>query len=258
MQTFVGMYPAISLTHLQVFAGEPPEGRDTNRRLGGLLKLGQAKVAAESVSDKAKGSRKGVPLGIARRGQYGLRYDLTGAGRTTFTLGHGGSPQDLASRTEIKKITADTWPDEHRGIEYELQAQFKGGDCSVAPWWRTRITLSNGVTINPDGVVLVRAPWGRSWNYLEVELSHDDSTAVEERCGRYGSPNRLDGYGLLVVGASARAERNFQEAGVKCSPPLKMLTTTLHRLKKGGGVFGAGVWSDYGTATTLFPSDVAP
>ena len=53
-------------------------------------------------------------------------------------------------------------------------------------------------------------------------------------------------------------ERNFQEAGLKCSPPLKMLTTTLQRLKNGGGVFGAGVWSDYGTATSLFPPDVAP
>ena len=138
------------------------EGKDTNRRLKGLVKLGRAKVAAESVSDKAKGSGKGVPLGIARRGHYGLRYDLSGAGRTTFTLGHGGSPQQLASRTEIQKIAADTWPDEHRGIEYELQAQFKEkeGGCPVAPWWGTRITLSNGVTIYPDGVVLVRAPWG--------------------------------------------------------------------------------------------------
>ena len=222
------------------------------------MELGRAKVAAESASDKAKGLGKGVPLGIARRGQYGLRYDLTAAGRKTFTLGHGGSPKDLASRTEIKKITADTWPDGHRGIEYALQAQFDEGGCPVAPWWRTGITLSNGKTINPDGVVLVRAPWGRSWNYLEVELSHDGPTAVEDRCGRYGSPKRLDGYGLLVVCVSARAERNFQAAGLKCSPPMKMLTTTLRRLKKGGGVFGAGVWSHYGVATTLSPPDVAP
>ena len=260
LQTSLGMYPAISLSHLQAFAGEPPEGKDTNRRLRGLVKLRRAKVAAESVRNKAKGSGKGRPLGIARRGHYGLRYDLTGAGRSNFTLGHEGSPPQLASRTEIRNIAAETWPDVHRGIEYELQAHFKEkeGGCSVAPWWRTRITLSNGETINPDGVVLVRAPWGRSWNYLEVELSHDGPTAVEERCGRYGSPNRLDGYGLLVVGASDRAERNFREAGLQCSPPLKMLTTTLRRLKKGGGVFGAGVWSHYGTATSLFPPDVAP
>lgn len=258
LQTFVGMYPAIALSHLQAFVGEPPEGKDTNRRLRELLKLGRAKVAAESVIDKAKGSKKGRPLGIALRGHYGLRYDLTGAGRTNFTLGHEGSPRQLASRTEIRKIAADTWPDNHRGIEYELQAQFKEGESPVAPWWRTRVTLSNGVTINPDGVVLVRAPWGRSWNYLEVELSHDDPDAVGDRCGSYGSPNRLDGYGLLVVCASDRAERNFQAAGLKWSPTLKMLTTTLHRLKNGGGVFGAGVWSDYGTPTTLFPPDVAP
>lgn len=55
---------------------------------------------------------------------------------------------------------------------------------------------------------------------------------------------------MLVVCRNDRAERNFQVAGLKSSPPIRMLTATLRRLKE-VGVFGAGVWSYYGEPTTL-------
>lgn len=173
LMTLMGLYGSISAAHLQSFAGEPSDGRDTKRRLKHLVKLKLAEVVAESTRAEAKRPGQGAPLTIARRSQNGRRYGLATAGRFTFALGHGGSTKDLASQTLVKTIKAEKWPEHHQDILYEVLAQFSERGCAVAPGWRSPVTLSDGRMINPDGVVLLRTPWARGWNYLEVELTHD-------------------------------------------------------------------------------------
>ena len=226
-----------------VYQGEEPKDKETKARLKKLNELGLAKVARK----KGRASR----LRIAKRGRGADRYVLTKRGRAVFCLVHGGLPADLDSRTRTRGFTAEHWHFSHEDGLYETLAQFFEMGCSVAPGWRARVTLADGSHIYPDGIVLVETQWGRMWSYLEFELSDRSSKAVTERCERYCSVHRLDDRPLLVVCYDDRAERNFHLAGAaNQSSPLRMLTTTLRRLKD-AGVAGDGVWSYYGQATTI-------
>ena len=102
------------------------------------------------------------------------------------------------------------------------------------------------------GVIRVETPWGRWWCYLEVELSDRTYGAVQPRCDKYGSKERLDNLPVLIVCRDDEAEKNFHLAAADSDLPPRMLTTTLSRLKE-GGMFGPGVWSWSGQRVTLAP-----
>ena len=99
-------------------------------------------------------------------------------------------------------------------------------------------------------MVLLETQRGREWCYLEYELSDRSYKAVKPRCDKYASEYRLDNNLLLVVCHDDRAERNFHVAGAAYSWELRMVTTTLRRLRD-DGVAGDSVWSNYGEPTTL-------
>ena len=109
--TAVGVYPVAAASHLKAFVGEAQAGTETNRRLRILVKMGLVEVVAEKARAQAKRVPKGVPMTISDRGQGADRYGLTTAGRTAFCSAHGGTPDALASRTEIKrpKEAKDDW-----------------------------------------------------------------------------------------------------------------------------------------------------
>ena len=255
--TLLGQYPVISLDHLKAFSGEGTKDTATKNRLARLVEMQLAKVVT------AKAVVPELSLTVSPRGLGGPRYALTKAGMYLFCCAHGGRALTLSKRTRLGRlptkkkrkdgteyVTNDVWPYSHEDGLYEVLAQFFEMKCAIAAGWRATVTLADGRRINPDGVVLVRTPWGKLWCYLEFELSDRSPSAVGKRCGKYGAAERLDARPVLVVCYDDRAEKNFHEAGLACKPKLRMLTTTLGRVRE-SGVAGAGVWSHYGEPVTL-------
>ena len=248
--TTLGQYPVGAVAHYKAFVGEGRGGNETEDRLAKLVQLGLAEMVAPNARATAGRLRAGVPVTISERGQGGHRYALTTAGRAAFCRAHGGLPADLAAWTGIRNFNADRWLYRHQDGVYEVLAQFSEMGCAVGPGWRATVTLGNGGRIEPDGVVLLETQRGREWCYLEFELSDRSYKAVKPRCDKYASEYRLDNNLLLVVCHDDRAERNFQVAGAAYPWELRMVTTTLRRLRD-DGVAGDSVWSNYGEPTTL-------
>ena len=262
--TAVGLYPVAATAHLKAFVGEAQDGTETNRLLVILLKMGLVEVVAKKARAQAKRVSKGVPMTISDRGQGADRYCLTAAGRTAFCSAHGGTPDDLAERTGIKKPAkvkkkdwilaehvAKHWLFRHQDNTYEVLAQLAEMGCPVAPGWRGTVTLANRSRIKPDGMVLLKTPWGRAWFKFEFELRARSPKPCAARLAKYASEHRLDDDWLLIVCNNDLAEANFHAAGDAYPRTLKMLTTTLRRLRDGGGVAGEEVWSYYGVPITL-------
>ena len=261
LTTLVGNFPVGSLTQYTLLAGEEPEGRDTERRLKELVRLGFAEVVSK-YRDPAAPVRpvKGVPSALSKRGQRANRYALTGAGRVLYCHVHEGNPERLFARTDLGRLQkelrtgeiVDGWLYLHQDIVYDILGQASSKRCPFGPGWQAKTALAGRKRIEPDGVLLVQTPWGRLWCYLEVELSKRSYLAVKPRCNKYGSTARGDDLPVMVVCYDDRAEVNFQQAAAESARRPRMLTTTLRRLKE-GGVFGTDVWSHYGHPVTLVP-----
>ena len=257
--TLVGAYPVGAVSQYQALADEAPGGKATEERLETLKEKGLVEVVARKARATARQRLpKGVPMTLSQRGQGADRLALTSAGRTTFCHFHGGTPQDLARRTKLGRLRTqlrdggveDRWPYRHEDIAYDVLAWFSQKGCPVAPGWQARTTLADGRGIDPDGKVLLDTPWGRSWCFMEVELSDTSYSALKPRCGKYGAASRRDDHPALFVCPDDRAERNVHLAGAEFDPRPRILTTTLARLQ-GHGVLGAGIWSHYGAPVTL-------
>ena len=241
--TLLGQYPVIAIAHLKALAGEGRKGEETERRLTALVQRGLAEIAAPGVRATAKRLPRGVPRMISERGQGAHHYALTKAGRLAFWQAHGGRRSALYSRSGLSAFDNDKkkWSFRHQDGVYEVLAQFREAGCAVAPGWRAHASLSNGMTIQPDGVVLLDTPWGLFWCYLEFELSDRSVKAFTARCEKYGSEHRLESHPLLMVCHDGRAEENFRLAARASAPELRALTTTLARLRD-GGVLGGEAW----------------
>ena len=144
----------------------------------------------------------------------------------------------------------DQWPYQHEDIAYHVLAEFAEGGCPIAPGWQARTALAHGRGIHPDGKVLIISPFGRRWHNIEVELSDTSYGALRPRCKKYNSPHRRDDDPVLFICPHDRAERNLHRAAAELAPRPRILTTTLRRLKD-RGMFGDGVWVEYGTPVTL-------
>ncbi len=258
--TLVAICPVGAVAHYQDLAAEPRGGTETKKRMKTMKRLGLVRV----VTEKGRAVRrrrwpKGVPLTLSERGQGGDRYAVTTIGSVIVCYAQGGRPADLAKRTKLGRLwtklkdgsVVDRWPYQHEDIGYEFLGQVSQADSSFAPGWQARTALADGRRLDPDGVVLVCVPlWGRVWCYLEIELSDRSYSAIKPRGEKYGSPHRRDNRPVLVVCVDDVAEKNWHQVGQEFDPPIRMLTTTLNRLKQ-GKVFGVGVWSYYGNPVTL-------
>ncbi len=164
------------------------------------------------------------------------------------------SPDDLAHIWSqlIEGLVEDRWLYQHEDVVYEILGQARERGCAFAPGWQAWTTLADERRIEPDGILFLTTPWGRWWCYLEVELSDQTYEDVLPRCDKYGSRERRDNLPVLIVCRDDQAEENFHRAAADSSLPPRMLTTTLRRLKE-GGMFGPGVWSQYGKPVTLAP-----
>ena len=248
--TLVGICPCGSVAHYQGLMGEKPGGKETQKRLKLLEKMGLVEVVTEhGRAKRPKRWPKDIPLTLSERGQGARRYALTLSGRVRFCYAHGGRPMDLFRRTKLGRLKTqlrdgtveDRWLYHHEDIVYEIFAQARAGDCRFAPGWQGRTTLADGRRIDPDGVLLVETPWGRLPCRLEVELHDRTYEAVKPRCDKYGSEHRRDNLPVLVACRDDQAEGHFHLAAFHSNRKPQMLTTTLKRLKE-GGLFGANVW----------------
>lgn len=103
-----------------------------------------------------------------------------------------------------------------------------------------------GGGIGPDAIAWLRdTPGGaRTWCYLEYELSARGLRRIREKLRGYDSALRQDAFPLLVVAFDDKAEQIFQRAAAPLG--IRMLTTTVKRLKEHGPVGNDRCWSLFG------------
>ena len=237
-------YSVISAPHLTALAGKwrndkgqndkGQNDKETPARLAELMDLGLAVMEVPKVRTSAR-------LRVSRRGHGGPRFGPTAAGRHLMWLAWRCRPKDLYTRSEHSFFESGKWSCPHQDATYEILAQFREEGRTVAPGWRAHATLANGNTIEPDGMVWASTRWGRLWCFLEVEFSDTSVRAFKTRCERYGSGDRLESHPLFMVLRNELAETNFRQAVAQFAPDLRVMTTNLRRLRR-GGVMGSGVW----------------
>ena len=266
--TLVGDYPVGAVGHYRALVGEAPDGKRTERRFRGLLRLGLVEVCTrQHRAEVTTRLRRGVPVTLSETGQGADRHVLSRMGRFIYCLFHGGSPGDLAKRTKLGRLRTvvrdkhdkktvlgveDKWPYRHDDITYDLLAAFARRGCPIAPGWQARTSLANGTRIDPDGKVLVTSPLGRRWHNIEVELSDTSKGALKTRCEKYGSVHRRDSDPVLFICHHDLAEKNLHLAVEELPQRPPILTTTLRRLKhRDVDVLGDGIWVEYGRAARL-------
>ena len=139
----------------------------------------------------------------------------------------------------------------HEDGVMELVRHFIAAGIPVAAGWRSRERWLGG-GIEPDAMVLLtRSPFGPGWHYIEYERSARNQARAERKLGRYLYSRRQDGFPVIVAAWSDRAEAHFQNLGRESGAPLKLLTTTIERLKRCGPVGDTGCWSHYGEPVSL-------
>ncbi len=104
--------------------------------------------------------------------------------------------------------------------------------------------------IAPDGIVfLTRGPFGPGWHYMEYERSARGKRRAGRKLHGYISRHRQDDFPVLFVLWNENAERNFWVVGQPHG--LRMLTTTITRLREFGAVGVEGCWSHYGESVVV-------
>ena len=93
-------------------------------------------------------------------------------------------------------------------------------------------------------ILLLDTPFGPGWVYVEYELTAQSPDQVRGKLLGYGSDLRRDDFPVLVVCANDLAEANFRSAGRDLG--IRMLTTTVARLRQHGPLGNWECWSRYG------------
>ena len=102
-----------------------------------------------------------------------------------------------------------------------------------------------GGGISPDAIIrLNHSPFGAGWHYFEYELTAQDTDQVSDKLNGSASPLRRDDFPLMLACADEQAERNFHAEGQRLG--IRMITTTLARLRDHGALGNGLCWSHYG------------
>ena len=114
--------------------------------------------------------------------------------------------------------------------------------CGIRSW---EDMGKEGGGIKPDAMILLLdTPFGPGWVYVEYELTAQSPDQVRGKLLGYGSDLRRDDFPVLVVCANDLAEANFRSAGRDLG--IRMLTTTVARLRQHGPLGNRECWSRYG------------
>ena len=225
----VAEWPGMPTTMARLALGESPSGR-------------RAQNCCKRLTD----------LGLLDRWQDrgANRYRLSRAGMKLL------ADLDRASAGDAwRRIQMDRWatPDGFEVHEYgllEVVQQFAAAGLVVVNGWRDWENLGDS-GIAPDAVIYLRyGPYGPGWHYLEYERSARSPSAAAKKLHGFDSPLlRSNDWPVLVVCRTAKAEENFQRRGLETG--IRMLTTTIPRLRRHGAVGNAACWSRYGEPAAI-------
>ena len=102
-----------------------------------------------------------------------------------------------------------------------------------------------GGGISPDAIIaLNNSPFGAGWHHFEYELTAQDDQKVSDKLNGFASPLRRDDFPLMLGCANERAEEIFHAVGQRLG--IRMITTTLARLRDHGALGNDLCWSHYG------------
>ena len=111
----------------------------------------------------------------------------------------------------------------------------------VAPGWHAWEYLGDEGGIKPDAAVYLKdGPFGARWYHLEYELSARSLKRIRRKLRGFNSNRRENDWPLLVVCATDKAEKNFQEAATEMN--IALATTTVGRLRKFGATHKTECW----------------
>ena len=182
------------------------------------------------------------------------RYFLTRAGVEALAVQDRVHSPSMARRHFYHPGEGD--PSRGAGGQHEeglmsLMSGFYAGGLPAAVGWRSWEHLwgRGRGGISPDGLVMLNSgPFGGGWHYVEYERSAKGRYRANRKLRGYASNARQDGWPVLFVLWSDRAEQNFQSLGRGMQ--VRMLTTTIKRLAERGTAL-SDCWSLYGYPVAL-------
>ena len=197
--------------------------------------------------------------GLMRRSgeRQTVRYFPTDSGL------HVRATQDRIHHLEARSRThLSLWPEANRtrpkhpvsadhedGLRALLQV-FAAAGCALANGTRFVEHLGIEGGIAPDAILyLTVSPYGEGWHHVEYERSARGRARVSKKIRGYGSARRRDEYPLILVCWDERAEAEFQAEGRLLG--LRLVTTTIKRLKNHGPLHPTDCWSMYGQPVRL-------
>ena len=195
--------------------------------------------------------RQLADLGLLDRWQDrgGYRYRSSTAGMQLLAGLDRASEADARRRIQMARWEKRDGFEVHEYGLLEVVQSFAAAGLVVAAGWRDWENLGDS-GIAPDAMIYLRyGPYGPGWYYLEFELSAASPSATARKLGGFDSPLRSNDWPVLVVCRTDLAERNFQQAGLEKG--IRMLTTTIPRLRRHGAVGNTNCWSRYGEPAAI-------
>ena len=177
------------------------------------------------------------------RGRW--RYSVASRGYHHVARIEGTSNTRWRERSRVPAFDGRPRHQDHEDGTVSLLQEFMEDGLKVEPGWRALQDLIGGGRIAPDGLVyLTRGPYGPGWCYVEYERSARYQGRAARKLRGYVSAGRRDRFPVLFVLWNDHAETVFHTFGRQHG--LRMVTTTIARLRRYGAVGVPGCWSRYG------------
>ena len=222
-------WPGMPTTMARLELGESPSGRRAQNCCKRLTDLGLLDRWQDRGANRYRSSTTGMKL-------------LAGLDRA--------SEADARRRIQLDRWAQRDGFEVHEYGLLEVVQQFAAAGLVVVNGWRDWENLGGGGGIAPDAMIYLRyGPHGPGWHYLEYERSARSPSAAARKLGGFDSPLRSNDWPVLVVCRTDLAERNFQQRGLETG--IRMLTTTIPRVRRRGAVGNTGCWSRYGEPAAI-------
>ena len=180
-----------------------------------------------------------------QKGGKGYRYAIGSKGFRGLAMRDGVGSGTYRRWRRVPEWEGHPQLQAHEDGLMEMMAQLMAEGLHVANGTRSWEHMGREGAIAPDGMVyLLVSPYGEGWHYVEYERSARRSDDALSKLNGYMAASRQDDWPVLFVLWDEAAEKLFQQLGTEGG--LKMLTTTLDRLKAAGAVGLPGCWSRYG------------
>ena len=155
-----------------------------------------------------------------------------------------------------ERIQMDRWDNGTRFKPHEyglldIMEKLIIAGCPVAAGWREWQVMGSEGTIDPDALVSFRrTPFGPTQAYFEYERSAVDLGHITKKLRGYDAQRRRSNdWPVLFVCYNGQAEALFQEVGRQLG--IRLLTTTLDRVKESPIVDDPDCWSHYGEKVAI-------